>query len=141
MSNNCQSSSDSNINPRKHCCPVNGKVYPGVSVATIEHHIKSPWLWQHKSQDYYFCDDPECDVVYFGEDDSVINKQSLRTRVGVKENASSAQVCYCYGVSLQDANTNPNAKAFIIQKTKDHSCACEIRNPSGRCCLKDFPKS
>jgi len=28
-----------------------------------------------------------------------------------------------------------------VAKTKQKSCACEIRNPSGKCCLADFPKS
>jgi len=29
-------------------------------------------------------------------------------------------------------------KAFVIQQTKEGLCACESRNPSGRCCLADF---
>ena len=31
-----------------------------------------------------FCDDPNCDVVYFGEDNSVIAKEQIRTVVGIK---------------------------------------------------------
>ena len=141
MTDYCSSTLQQNGYPRKYRCPVNGREYSGVSMTTIEQHIKSPWNWQSKSQGYYFCDDPDCDVVYFGEDGLVINKQSLRTPVGVKEKSVSAPVCYCYGISLREASTNLDAKAFVLQKTKEHSCACEIRNPSGRCCLKDFPSS
>ena len=27
---------------------------------------------------------------------------------------------------------------FVKRETKSKSCACETRNPSGRCCLSDF---
>jgi len=31
-------------------------------------------------------------------------------------------------------------KAFVVQQTKEKLCACESRNPSGRCCLADFKR-
>ena len=31
-------------------------------------------------------------------------------------------------------------KEFVMAQTKAQNCACEIRNPSGKCCLVDFPK-
>ena len=122
-----------------HRCPVNGKEYKGVSEKTILHHIKTPWLWRRTSHEYYFCDDPECEVVYFGQDNSVINTSELRTTVGVKEKSGDALVCYCFGVTTQQAATNPEAKEFVVKETKEHVCECEARNPSGKCCLKDFP--
>ena len=141
MSECCSSSSNSSHPPKKHRCPVNGKEYFEVSSTTIVHHIKEPWKWENKKQGYYFCDDPECDVVYFGQDDSIIEKENLRTIVGIKQNAKESPVCYCFGVNRQEAAANLAAKAFVIKNTKNHTCACEIRNPSGKCCLKDFPKT
>ncbi len=41
-------------------------------------------------QALFFCDDPECEVVYFGEDGSTILKSQLRTRVGVKEDSGDS---------------------------------------------------
>ncbi len=82
---NCCSSRESNEKPKKHQCPVNGNECKTVSIKTIQHHIKQPWNWAVSDQSYYFCDDPDCDVVYFGEDDSVILKAELRTVVGIKE--------------------------------------------------------
>jgi hypothetical protein len=120
---------------------VNGKEYKGVSRKTILHQIKTPWLWNSRQQNYYFCEDPECDVVYFGQDDSVIRKSELRMKVGIKEKSDDALVCYCFGVTAQDAATIPEVKAFVMGETKGHVCECEARNPSGKCCLKDFPKS
>jgi len=66
---------------------VNGKEYKEVSRKTMMHHIKDPWNWKGKSQSYYFCDDPSCDVVYFGQDDSVIDKTQIRTAVGINKSS------------------------------------------------------
>jgi len=137
----CCAPRDTTVNPPgKYRCPVNGREYHGVSSTTILHHLKNPWEYRLKEQDYYFCEDPECNVVYFGRDNSVIEKSILRTPVGIKEPSNNALVCYCFGITVHDATTNPEAKAFVIRKTAEHRCACESRNPSGRCCLKDFPK-
>jgi len=126
--------------PRKLTCPVNGKAYSPVEPKTMSHHLKQAWNWQALEQGYYFCDDPECDVVYFAEDGSVIKKVELRTTVGIKEMKPDSLLCYCYGVTLRDAQSDANIKEFVIQKTKVNECSCDTRNPSGRCCLKDFPK-
>ncbi|NOR43489.1 MAG: hypothetical protein GQ572_09145 [Gammaproteobacteria bacterium] len=133
----CNTSSDV-TRRNKFKCPVNGKQYAWVSDKTILLHIKEPWSWDSKKQDYYFCEDPECDVVYFGEDESIITKSAVRTVVGIKEKSDNALICYCFGVTRR-ASTDSQIKSFVIKNTKDHTCACEIRNPSGRCCLKDFP--
>ncbi|MDH5484932.1 MAG: hypothetical protein OEY43_06800 [Gammaproteobacteria bacterium] len=138
MSDCCSSQKPEKI--KRHSCPVHGQLCLQVAVSTIIHHLKSPWEYPLKDQAYYFCDDPGCDVVYFGEDDSVINKQLLRTVVGIKQQTDDAVICYCFGVSKSDAMNNPVANAFVIEQTKQGVCACATRNPSGRCCLKDFPK-
>ena len=139
----CSTSSSDQINssPRKLNCPVNGKAYLSVSPTTISHHLKKSWNWKATQQGYYFCSDTECEVVYFAEDGSVINTSELRTSVGVKEMKPDSLLCYCYGVTLNDAKSDANIKAFVVQKTKADECACNSRNPSGRCCLKDFPKA
>lgn len=141
MSDCCSHSCSTSEIHNKHRCPVNGKEYTAVSEKTILHHIKEPWYWQGKNQSYFFCDDPECDVVYFGQDNTVIDKSAIRTSVGVKQPSGNALVCYCFGVSVNEATTHPEIKAFVTEKTKGHLCECEARNPSGKCCLKDFPKS
>ena len=140
MSDCCPTSCTQAEFPKRHACPANGKAYGLVSPATIRHHIKTPWQWQVRDQSYYFCSDPDCPVVYFGQDDSVIEKHELRTQVGVKEKSDDALVCYCYGVTKSEAKRNPLARQFVMQQTKQGQCACESRNPSGKCCLADFPK-
>jgi hypothetical protein len=136
MSDCCNKESSSF--PKKQTCPVNGKEYSLVDARTITHHIKEPWNWTPKHQGYYFCDDPDCDVVYFGQDASVVTTTQLRTEVGVKHPSDSALICYCFGVSMLEASQNESIKQFVMTETKSGNCACEVRNPSGRCCLKDF---
>jgi len=140
MSDCCSSSKSENQAPKKYTCPVNGKKYSQVSFATVAHHIQEPWNLKNTEQAYYFCEDPECNVVYFGQDNSIIEQDALRTIVGIKQKSNESLVCYCFGVNRQEAASNPEAKAFVIENTKNHTCVCEVRNPSGKCCLKDFPK-
>jgi hypothetical protein len=140
MSNCCSSSSCENTHPKKHRCPANGNEYLEVSARTIAHHIHHAWSWQPTSKRYFFCDDPVCDVVYFGDDGSTILKSQLRTPVGVKKLSNDSLLCYCFGVSKDDFLANPTTKDFVIAQTKAGLCSCDTSNPSGRCCLKDFPK-
>jgi hypothetical protein len=135
----CRSASCGTKAHRKHRCPENGIEYSGVSTRTILHHIRKPWAWRENKQGYYFCEDPKCDVVYFGDDDSVITKSEVRLAIGVKEASEDAPLCYCFGISKADFSLNPSLRDFVIQKTKNGLCSCETSNPSGQCCLKDFP--
>ena len=70
MNSCCSASGCDNKHPRKHRCPVNSREYAEVSGRTIAHHIKESWGWVSTAERYYFCDDSECDVAYFGDDDS-----------------------------------------------------------------------
>mgnify|MGYP000933780975 CR=1 FL=1 len=140
MSDCCSSDGDRpGAAPKRHRCPVDGKEYGQVSRTTIRHHIKRPWEWAGKDQGYYFCSDPACDVVYFGLDGSTIDRSSVRAPIGLKEGTDDALVCHCFGITRSDALRDPALKAFVIEETRRKTCACETRNPSGRCCLADFP--
>ena len=139
MSDCCHSKCANELSSRLHTCPVNGREYKAVALKTILHHITSPWEWTEKQQGYYFCDDPDCDVVYFGEDNSVITKSKLRTVVGIKGGKPDALACYCFGVSNLDAQQHPDIRSFIVRKTKEGLCSCDTSNPAGRCCLRYFP--
>lgn len=140
MSTCCSSSGCDSAHPKKDRCPVNGLEYSEVSVRTISHHIKAPWAWEPSAEHYYFCDAQDCDVAYFGDDNSVVLKSQLRTRIEVKERAEHDLLCYCFGVSYADFERDPATREFVIAQTKTGVCSCETSNPSGRCCLKDFPK-
>ena len=141
MSNCCDPPEKmSNQSPRKLSCPKSGQLCGQVSTNIITHHLINPWNWKAKNQAYYYCSNSDCEIVYFGEDKSVHEQRSLRTIVGQKSTSENDMICYCYGVSLLAMKQDPSIKSFIIKKTKNSECACNIRNPSGKCCLKDFPK-
>lgn len=141
MSDCCSNTSGGPTFPARSKCPVNGKEYAAVSARTIKHHIRKPWQRQLEDQGYYFCSDPECDVVYFGEDGAVIDHSLLRTTVGLKRPCEESLLCYCFGVTVGEAHANPELKTFVIEETRRNECSCETRNPSGKCCLGEFPKT
>jgi len=124
--------------PNKHQCPSSGQYCSEVSLNTILKHIKTPWNLNLIEQEYYYCDDPDCDTVYFGKDNFVITQPELRTKVGIKNKSEDATLCYCFGVSRRDYKLDPNIKSFVITQTKNNVCSCNALNPSGKCCLKEF---
>ncbi len=128
-------------NPKKRCCPNNGLEGTEVSAKTISHHLKQAWQWKDEGVRYFFCTDPVCDVVYFGDDDSIITKAQLRTTVGIKETSDDTLACYCFGVSKADAKNDPGIREYVKNQTKLAQCSCDVSNPSGRCCLIDFPRT
>lgn len=125
--------------PRTARCPRNGFPYAAVSRRTVLHHLKQSWRQKLSEQGYYFCTDPHCDVVYFGEDQQMLERSAIRGEVGQKSLQPQRTICYCFDLSWQDMLAHPGSKDFVVAQTKAASCACEVRNPSGRCCLKDFP--
>lgn len=137
-------SSSSNKSSKHHKCPRSGTKSLQVLYSTVLQHIKKPWnqkCYNLNESTYYFCTDPDCEVVYFSENNSVINQSELRTLVGIKEpNNIDSMACYCFDITLAEANEDKKLKQFVVDKTKNNLCACESQNPSGRCCLKDFPK-
>lgn len=139
MSDCCSSPEGDAKHPQKRRCPVNGVECSEVSARTIAHHVKESWRWVPSARHYYFCDDPECEVAYFGDDGSLVPKSRLRTRIGIKERTGDDLLCYCFGVSRADSERNPAIRGFVLKQTKAGLCSCETSNPSGRCCLKDFP--
>ena len=139
MSSCCGNAQKTRTQKNRHACPVNGKEYVEVPVSTIIHHIIEPWNWNDGGESFYFCDDPDCKVVYFSASNKVITQDQLRTHVGQKDSSGMATLCYCFGVSREDYMKDPRVKAYVLDQTKKQACSCDSRNPSGRCCLKDFP--
>lgn len=139
MADCCTSTDCKTSNPNKRRCPVGGKECSEVSARTIAYHIRDSWKWNDKAGRYFFCDDPACAVVYFGDDGSIIQKPQLRTRLGVKDTFDDTLVCYCFGVTRANALDDSSIRDYVLTQTKNKLCSCETCNPSGRCCLKDFP--
>lgn len=143
MSDCCSSVPDASCattGVKKRPCPTCGVESVAVKATTLLHHLRQPWNFTPGDQKYFFCESVDCETVYFGEDKSVLSTGDLREAIGQKRTDPDRLLCYCFGVTQKESELNPDIKKFVIQQTKLGTCACDSRNPSGRCCLKDFPK-
>jgi hypothetical protein len=98
---------------------------------------------------YYFCGASDCDVVYFALEVEAPRfcREDLVVRVGTKETADPIQVCYCFGFTRKDIENEisetgrSTVAGRISAEVKTGNCACEVKNPSGKCCLGDVTRT
>ncbi len=108
-----------------------------VSIKTLYHHLKQPWQLGNDSEPFYFCENTTCQVVYFSKTKQILNSELRHSVSKFKEEKT---LCYCFNISVADYLETPCLLDFVVEKTKAKDCACDVQNPSGRCCLKDFKK-
>ncbi|VAX30341.1 MerF [hydrothermal vent metagenome] len=123
-------------------CPDNKKKGQSVDPETLRNLIKKERGHEIKDTGYYFCKAPDCDTVYFHpKSGQTFEKSDIKVRVGLKETDDPVWVCYCFDISKrmiaeEIENTGLSASGDRIRKeVADKNCECEIKNPSGRCCL------
>jgi hypothetical protein len=124
------------------CCPLSGTQGRKVDGATVKS-LLSTSLRSVRDVPYYFCHEPECDVVYFSEDgEQTFYKQEVRERVYQKEAHDPATpICYCFRHTRADIEQDIAEKGEtgviddIKQGIQAGQCACDLRNPQGDCCL------
>ena len=121
-------------------CPQCGISCKNISMKTIFHQVKFPDILDIDNDSYYYCADKTCSVGYFSQEGKTISKNQLRAFTELENN----KLCYCFDINTEQYvnslknETADTIKNFVIQKTKAGDCACEIRNPSGQCCLAKF---
>lgn len=84
---------------------------------------------------------------YFGDLDEVFTTEELHVAPGF-ELPSSGLLCYCFGYTKADLereqrNRTDGASSIletIRERTRAGECACEVRNPTGRCCLGEVAR-
>ena len=126
-------------------CPSCGKKGKPVAVLTVKNlvrdHTRVP-----TSVSYSFCRTTECDVVYFS-DQALFRKPDLKVRVGIKETADPVSLCYCFDYSREDVRRDIETSGVttilddIRAEVQGGFCACEVKNPSGACCLGDITRA
>jgi len=88
-----------------------------------------------------FCATRDCAVLYYGAGGRIVEKDAASVRVGAKETEDPLPLCYCFGFSEADVRRQveergeSNIPARIAAEVRAGRCACEVKNPSGRCCL------
>ncbi len=131
--------STSHSPPDTRCCPVSefrSQPVEWLTVAAVTAGLVP------RRQTFWLCEDSDCDVVYFGEDGTLLGTSDVVTIPSFKGSPSQDDlVCYCFLYSRQDIEDELKASGDttifdrITAEVKAGNCACEVRNPSGKCCL------
>lgn len=128
-------------------CPVAGKPGRRVPDITLRSLVRDEHLSALDDGDWFYCDLPDCDVVYFAADGRTLKKDALKVRVGAKEKSAPHPVCYCFGHTVESIHEEiertgqSSVAASITAKVKAGECSCETLNPKGSCCLGDVNKA
>ena len=129
-------------------CPECGQRGKSVGRATLEHLLRGSARDCLRPQGYCFCSTPSCEVMYFSDACSrEFRKADLAVRVGIKETEDPIPICYCFDHTrasvwddIEKTGRSPVIES-IKQAVQEGRCECEIKNPSGRCCLGEVTKS
>jgi Zinc binding domain len=146
MSDCCSVNAKTSV-PAVMACPVNGARSKRVDLLTVRSLVRQLPLGMPNT-DYYFCEAADCDVVYFAFDAEapMFRRGDLLVRVGSKETADPIPVCYCFGFTRKDiqkeiTETGHSTVANRISaEVSAGNCACEVKNPSGKCCLGEVTR-
>ncbi len=148
MSNCCSRDSESACalpQSKPGFCPACGE--KGKSVATltvkslVRDHTRVP-----ASASFSFCRTAACDVVYFSSE-ALFRKPDVKVRVGIKETEDPVPLCYCFDYTREDVFREMQAVGstklpeIIKAEVQGGFCACEVKNPSGSCCLGDVTRA
>jgi hypothetical protein len=147
MSDCCSANEKTDSGAAVMACPVNGARSKRVDTLAVKSLVRKLPLGMPNTQ-YYFCDASDCDVVYFALDAKAprFRREDLVARVGAKETADPIPICYCFGFTRQDiwdeiqSTGKSTAAQRITAEVQAGRCACEVKHPSGRCCLGDVAR-
>jgi Zinc binding domain len=148
MSDCCSVNAKTGTAPLVMVCPMNGVRSKQVDMLTVKSLVRQLPLGMPNTQ-YYFCDSSECEVVYFPLDTQapLFRRGDLMVRVGSKETADPIPVCYCFGFTREDIENEiaKTGRSTVADRIKTEvnagNCACEVKNPSGKCCLGEVTRA
>ncbi len=114
---------------------------------TLLHHLRSENLGKVGNEAYYFCSAATCAIVYYGDSGERFTVDDLKELVSAKASGDMRPLCYCFEFSEGDARdeikrTGRSTIPTIISRfIREGMRACEIRNPSGGCCLGEVNRT
>ena len=124
-------------------CPQSGATGLAVDRQTVKGLLTAEALTRLTTNDYRFCADADCEVVYFDEHGSAFGTADLRVPVWQKLPFGTRTLCYCFGESEASIRSEMETagRSSAVERIRAHiaagRCACDIRNPRGACCLGD----
>jgi len=91
---------------------------------------------------FALCETSDCPVVYFGQlPETIYRADALNVSPGFKDGGGDALLCYCFDKRRRDIEKDLRASGETAISTeiqaaiRAQACACEVRNPTGKCCL------
>lgn len=128
-------------------CPQCNNAGQSIDNATIKSLI-SVSLHRVADMTHRFCATTECDVVYFAEDKSeIFYTNDIRERIYQKDpHTDDVLVCYCFFHTVGDikSSLDKTGNSLIVDDInhgiQQGHCACDWRNPQGKCCLGNVLK-
>lgn len=128
-------------------CPVAGRRGKRVPLVTLRSLVRPDHVAVVEGREWFVCDQPECDIVYFTHDGRTLDTSSLKVRVGPEEKEAPRLVCYCFGHTVESIRqeiqeTGRSSVVTSIRRQVDAGeCSCELLNPKETCCLGDVIKT
>lgn len=124
-------------------CPLCKNKVDKVSPITVKSLVNEDFQRGLSSIDgFHFCKTPNCEVIYFKENE-LIRQENFKIEVGLKEWSKSNTICYCFDWTKDKIKEEikelgkSNVVIDISSKMDEIGCSCDIKNPSGKCCLKE----
>src|SRR5215471_11081544 len=128
-------------------CPRCGEVGRVVAEETIRAILKRGAATPLMAVQRRFCKTQTCKVLYYGADGRFVEKDAAIVRIGVKETEDPVPLCYCFNFSRADVwrevaeTRSSKIPARITAELRAGRCVCEVKNPSGACCLGEVNKA
>ena len=119
-------------------CPGCGVAGPSVEAQTVAAMTRARVA---PAQGFRLCRERDCGVVYYGDRGACFVLADLHVLPGFKTAGPEGLVCYCFlhtrGEIEQElrGSGESTVPARITEEIRAGNCACEVRNPAGRCCL------
>jgi hypothetical protein len=114
-------------------CPRCGAVGPVVERRTVAAVTTSSLP---PSQVMRLCSTEACSLIYYGEAGAEVDVASLSLLPVFK---GGDVLCFCF--SCRDSGATAAMLQLIAARVRAGECACDLRNPSGRCCLPEVRRS
>ena len=131
---------------KKPLCPLCHEEGKAVLAKTINALVKQEYKNRLNSMEgFSICKTSTCRAIYY-RGNEVVTQEDMSVSVGFKDDAKIKNHCYCFGWTeeriIEDIKEHGKSTAIEDIKAKMDSvgCSCEVKNPTGKCCMADVKK-